>query len=170
MLIIDDTISSRACTCRWCKCIEGSLRLSNTTAAGPSAYNVSQGVGQKACLSNQRSVQSAKMGTNGRFGAKENMRRDSLPGPGQYGSPNVLVMSHHCCLPKVGFPRANRDANKKVLHFLCPRHPFRFWCALHSFKQPNFGFQPDLGFLSSFLLNDNLSCIPSSLQNYLLCR
>ena len=83
--------------------------------AGPNAYNVSRGVGQKSRLSNERSTQSAKIGTTPRFGVRESSARQQvLPGPGQYGNPNVLAMSHHSNLPRVGFPKANRDANKKV--------------------------------------------------------
>ena len=99
-------------------------KTSEQSFAGPSAYNISRAVGERAKLSNERSVQSAKIGTNPRFGPNESSTsHQALPGPGQYGNPNVQVVSHHSALPRVGFTKAHRDANKKVetyrVDFIC---------------------------------------------------
>ena len=69
-------------------------------------------MGSKAKLSTERSSAAAKIGTMPRF--REHSSGGSNPGPGHYGLPAVTTESHQISLPRVGFAKAIRDANKKV--------------------------------------------------------
>ena len=81
--------------------------------AGPSAYSTFPKLGSRAKLSTEKSSLCAKMGSMPRF-RDVGSSHLSHPGPGQYSSPSLTLESHQPCLPKVGFAKALRDANKKV--------------------------------------------------------
>ena len=81
--------------------------------AGPSAYNTGSMVGVPSKLSTHASIPAPKIGTNPRFRNAADSKA-STPGPGQYVYGAEKVESHFVTLPRVGFPKAIRDANKKV--------------------------------------------------------
>lgn len=94
---------------RWC-----CQTISQPLHAGPSAYNTGSTVGVPSKLSTCASVPAPKIGSNPRFRNAEDAKAASTPGPGQYSYGPESIESHYSASSHVGFPKAIRDANKKV--------------------------------------------------------
>ncbi|KAK9829789.1 hypothetical protein WJX72_007931 [[Myrmecia] bisecta] len=83
---------------------------------GPSAYNLSGGLGKQQ-LSDHETLPAWKMGGEKRFQYDFVKRAETSPGPGQYKPPNTVgpqVMSTKKTQPVIGFGHGTRDQTKKM--------------------------------------------------------